>query len=94
MNSVKGQGGSGRQAAGQIVGDERSDREGPDDWAEETPESRQLRQALIEAGRAAMPKHDPARLDRVFRRIVAQLEQEEREGIPVPRLDSPSGLFG
>jgi hypothetical protein len=63
-----------------------------EDWADETPESEQLRRALIESGRAAMPRHDPARLDRVFRRIMAQLEQERRDGVPSPRLDSPSGV--
>ena len=69
-----------------------------EDWADDSPESEQLRRALIESGRAAMPRHDPARLERVFRRIMAQLEAERRDGIPAPRLDSPSGatakIFG
>jgi chorismate mutase len=63
-----------------------------EDWADESPESEQLRRALIESGRAAMPRHDPARLERVFRRIMAQLEEEQRDGVPAPRLDSPSGV--
>ena len=63
-----------------------------EDWADETPESEQLRRALIESGRAAIPRHDPARQERVFRRIKAQLEQERRDGVPSPRLESPSSV--
>ena len=59
MNAVKGNGG--QRAAGK-GGDDMFDDETVDDWAEETVESAQLRRALIEAGRAAMPRHDPARL--------------------------------
>jgi hypothetical protein len=108
MKSVKGQGMLGpgqqeqrdRRGAGQLVGREmlraetieRPRHDTVEDWADETPESEQLRRALIEAGRAAMPRHDPARLERVFRRIVTQLEQEERKGIPVHRIESPSGV--
>jgi len=108
MKSVKGQGMPGprqheqgnRGGAGQMVGGEmlgaetiqQPRHETMEDWAAETPESEQLRRALIEAGRAAMPRHDPARLERVFRRIVTQLEQEERKGIPVHRIESPSGV--
>jgi hypothetical protein len=108
MKSVKGQGMAGprpggqraRCAAGQTVGGQmlgaeprqRARHEAVEDWAQESPESEQLRRALIEAGRAFMPRHDPARLERVFRRIVTQLEQEERKGIPVHRIESPSGV--
>ena len=92
MNSVKGQEVPGRRGGGQMVSDEMFDHETMEDWADATPESEQLRRALIEAGRAAMPRHDPTRMERVFRRIMAQLEEEEREGIPVPRIDSPSGV--
>jgi len=64
------------------------------DWEDESPEGQQLRLALIQAGRAAMPRQDPARLERVFRRIMAQLqeENEKRDGVPVRRIDSPSGV--
>jgi len=100
MKSVKGQGMTGRRGDGQTAGDEPSGREpgqatGADtieDWADETPESARLRRVLIEAGRAAMPRHDPARLERVFHRIVTQLEREERQGIPAHRIRSPSGV--
>jgi len=99
MSSVKGN--VGQQVAGK-VGDDVSDDQTMEDWADETAESAQLCRALIEAGRAAMPRHDPARLDRVFRRILSRLAEEdgrgERQAIPAPRLDSPSGvtakLFG
>jgi hypothetical protein len=108
MKSVKGQGTRGRPEEGQIacnqmfrqqtgrapMQDIRQETMGEtmEDWANETPESEQLRHALIESGRAAMPRHDPARLERVFRRIMAQLEEERRDGVPAPRLDSPSGV--
>lgn len=96
MSLVKGYGKAGRRVCGQTVRDRALHRAPTDestrDWADETPESEQLRRALIEAGRAAMPHHDPARLERVFRRIVAQLEKQERDGIPGPRIDSPSGV--
>ena len=100
MNSVKGNVVPGD--GGQMVGDEmfkqETMQEAMEDWADETPESEQLRRALIEAGRAAMPRHDPARLERVFRRIMAQLAADERGAVPAPRLDSPSGatakMFG
>lgn len=96
MNSVKGQAARGRRGDGQMVGkgtfDEETMHEGMEDWGDETPESQQLRRALIAAGRAAMPRHDPARMERVLRRIMARLAEEEREGVPGRRIESPSGV--
>jgi len=106
MSSVKGK--VGKRVSDELRGkqDEMSNvetaRNWSEDWSDETVESAQLRQLLIQAGRAAMPRHDPARLDRVFRRILSRLAEEDargaRKGVPVARLESPSGvtakLFG
>ena len=92
MNSVKGKGRTGWMGVGQTVDDEMFDHAISDDWSDETAELQQLRLALIQAGRAAVPRHDPARLDRVFRRIMARLAEEERDGVPASRLDTPSGV--
>lgn len=90
MNLVKGnvrRRGAGVKGAGVVAEGSRED-----DWGEEPIESLQLRRALIAAGRAAMPRQDPALRERVFRRIMERLEAEKRQGVPVRRLDRPSGV--
>ena len=89
MTRVKGQG----ILIGRVAGKAGKPMQEPiEEWSDETPDSQQLRRALIEAGRAAMPRPDPDRLDRVFRRIIAELERGERNGIPVARIETPSSV--
>lgn len=92
MNSVKGRPAFGRRGYGQMARHKMCEPVTMADWDDETEESELLRRALIEAGRTAIPRQDPARLERVFRRILAQLEREGRDGIPAPRLETPSGV--
>ena len=50
-----------------------------------------LCRALIEAGKTFQPL-DRAQMDVVFQRIVARLHEDEKRGIPVARIETPSGL--
>ena len=50
-----------------------------------------LCRALIEAGKTFKPL-GRAQMDGVFQRIVAQLQEDEKRGIPVARIETPSGL--
>jgi hypothetical protein len=55
-----------------------------------TIEGARLRRLLIQAGKS-LPPLAPDQLEAVFQRIVAQLEDGERRGIPVARIEPPSG---
>lgn len=63
---------------------------GSDEVSEDIDTARLCR-ALIEAGKMFKPL-DRAQMDVVFQRIVARLHEDEKRGIPVARIETPSGL--